>query len=155
MSSKGFTHLHLHTQYSLLDGAVAFDKLFARCKELGMESVAITDHGNMFGAVEFYQKAKAEGIKPIIGIEAYIAPGSRFDKAGSGGSGIKDAAYHLLLLAENTTGYKNLLKLSSQAYTEGFYYRPRIDKEILAEYNEGIICTSACIGGSGALSSGK
>ena len=144
MAGKGFTHLHLHTQYSLLDGAIAFDKLFSRCKELEMESVAITDHGNMFGAIEFYTKAKKAHIKPIIGIEAYIAPGSRFDKQKGG---IKDNSYHLLLLAENTVGYHNLLKLSSAGYTEGFYYRPRIDKEILAQCNEGIICTSACIGG--------
>ena len=144
MSGKGFTHLHLHTQYSLLDGAISFGKLFDRCKELGMESVAITDHGNMFGAVEFYREAQAAGIKPIIGMEAYVAPASRFEKSSSG---IKDTAYHLILLAENITGYKNLLKLSSMAYTEGFYYRPRIDKEILKEYNEGLICTSACISG--------
>lgn len=144
MSGDGFTHLHLHTQYSLLDGAIAFGKLFDRCKELGMESVALTDHGNMFGAVEFYKEAKAAGIKPIIGMEAYIAPGSRFDK--SQGK-IKDSSYHLILLAENITGYKNLLKLASAAYTEGFYYRPRIDKEILKEYSEGLICTSACISG--------
>lgn len=148
MSQKGFTHLHLHSQYSLLDGAVRFDDLFARCKELGMDSVAITDHGNMFGVVDFYTKAHKAGIKPIIGIEAYVAPGSRFDKQGSGG--IKDAAHHLVLLAENNTGYKNLLKLASIGYTEGFYYRPRIDKESLAEYSEGLICTSACISGEPA-----
>ena len=144
MAKKGFSHLHLHTQYSLLDGAVAPAKLFKRCKELGMESVAITDHGNMFGAVDFYTRARSAGIKPIIGIEAYIAPGSRLDKQKTG---IKDAAFHLLLLAENAAGYHNLLKLSSAGYTEGFYYRPRIDKEILAEHSDGIICTSACISG--------
>ena len=144
MSGKGFTHLHLHTQYSLLDGAVSFSKLFDRCKELGMDAVALTDHGNMFGAVEFYRQALEAGIKPIIGIESYVAPGSRFEKSKTG---IKDAAYHLVLLAENTAGYKNLLKLASLAYTEGFYYRPRIDKEILKEFNEGIICTSACLSG--------
>jgi len=144
MSGKGFTHLHLHSQYSLLDGAIGFDKLLARCKKLTMDSVAVTDHGNMFGALEFYIKAKAAGIKPIIGIEAYIAPASRFDRQKCG---IKDASYHLLLLAENNTGYKNLLKLSSIGYTEGFYYRPRIDKQILSELNEGLICTSACLGG--------
>ena len=144
MTDKGFAHLHLHTQYSLLDGAVSLKKLFARCKELGMDSVAMTDHGNMFGAIEFYTGAIKAGIKPIIGIEAYIAPGSRLDKQKSS---IKDSSSHLILLAENTTGYKNLLKLSSSGFTEGFYYRPRIDKEILKEFNEGIICTSACIGG--------
>ena len=144
MAEKGFTHLHLHTQYSLLDGAVAPKKLFARCKELGMGSVAITDHGNMFGAVDFYTKAKAAGIKPIIGIEAYIAPDSRFDRQKSSA---KEASSHLVLLAETTEGYYNLLKLTTASYTEGFYYKPRIDKELLAQYSKGIICTSACIGG--------
>ena len=144
MSQKGFTHLHLHSQYSLLDGAIRFDKLFERCKDLNMNSVAVTDHGNMFGAVEFYTKAKAAHIKPIIGIEAYIAPASRFDKQKSS---ISDAAYHLILLAENDTGYQNLLKLASAGYLEGFYYRPRIDKELLAQLNEGLIATSACLKG--------
>jgi len=145
MAHKGFTHLHLHTQYSLLDGAITCEQLFARCKELGMDSVAITDHGNMFGAIEFYTKALAGEVKPILGIEAYIAPGSRLDK--SGGGGVKENAYHLLLLAENNAGYRNLLKLSSIGFTEGFYYRPRIDKEVLAQFSEGLICTTACIGG--------
>jgi DNA polymerase-3 subunit alpha len=144
MANKGFTHLHLHSQYSLLDGAIAFGKLFKRCKKLNMESVAVTDHGNMFGAVEFYTKAMAAHIKPVIGIEAYIAPGSRFDRKKTS---ITDAAYHLILLAENNAGYQNLLKLTSSGYLEGFYYRPRIDKEILAELNEGLICTSACLKG--------
>ncbi len=144
MSGKGFTHLHLHSQYSLLDGAITFEKLFKRCKQLEMDSVAVTDHGNMFGAVEFYTKAKAENIKPILGIEAYIAPGSRFEKQKVT---ISDASYHLVLLAQNNSGYKNLLKLSSAGFLEGFYYRPRIDKEILAELNEGVICTTACIKG--------
>ncbi len=144
MSGKGFTHLHLHSQYSLLDGAITFDKLLKRCKELQMESVAVTDHGNMFGAIEFYTKAHAAKIKPIIGIEAYVAPGRRFDRQKTS---IGDAAYHIILLAENNTGYQNLLKLASAGYTEGFYYRPRIDKEILAELNEGLICTSACLKG--------
>jgi len=144
MANKGFTHLHLHSQYSLLDGAITFDKLFKRCKQLQMDSVAVTDHGNMFGAVEFYTKAIAAHIKPILGIEAYIAPRSRFDKQRTS---ITDAAYHLILLAENNTGYHNLLKLASAGYTEGFYYRPRIDKEILAEFNEGLIATSACLKG--------
>jgi len=143
-SLTGFTHLHLHSQYSLLDGAIAFDKLLKRCKELQMDSVAVTDHGNMFGAVEFYTKALDKHIKPIIGIEAYIAPGSRLDRTKTS---IADAAYHLILLAENNTGYQNLLKLASAGYTEGFYYRPRIDKEILAELNEGLIATSACLKG--------
>ncbi|MGD8787795.1 MAG: DNA polymerase III subunit alpha, partial [Phycisphaerales bacterium] len=144
MANKGFTHLHLHSQYSLLDGAITFDKLLKRCKKLNMESVAVTDHGNMFGAVEFYTKATAAHIKPIIGIEAYIAPGSRLDRTKTR---IADAAYHLVLLAQNNTGYQNLLKLASTGYLDGFYYRPRIDMEILTELNEGLICTSACLKG--------
>ncbi|MBN1796508.1 MAG: DNA polymerase III subunit alpha [Sedimentisphaerales bacterium] len=144
MPCKGFTHLHLHSKYSLLDGAIRYEQLFDRCRQYGMDSVAVTDHGNMFGAVEFYTKAHSAGIKPIIGIEAYVAPKSRLNRQKSG---ISDAAYHLILLAENIAGYKNLLKLASAAYLEGFYYRPRIDKEILAEFNEGLICTSACLKG--------
>jgi len=144
MSGKGFTHLHLHSQYSLLDGAISLDKLLKQCAKLGMESVAVTDHGNMFGAIEFYTKAAAAQIKPILGIEAYIAPGSRFDRTKTS---ISDAAYHLILLAQNNAGYQNLLKLASTGFLDGFYYRPRIDKEILAELNEGLICTSACIKG--------
>ena len=146
--NKGFTHLHLHSQYSLLDGAISFEKLFARCKDLGMDSVAVTDHGNMFGAIEFYTKAIAANIKPIIGIEAYIAPHSRLDRTKTS---ISDAAYHLILLAQNITGYQNLLKLASTGYIDGFYYRPRIDKQILAECNEGLIATSACIKGELAM----
>ncbi len=144
MANKGFTHLHLHSQYSLLDGAITFDKLLKQCKKLDMDSVAVTDHGNMFGAVEFYTKAIAAHIKPIIGIEAYIAPGSRFDRTKTR---IADAAYHLVLLAQNNTGYQNLLKLASTGYLDGFYYRPRIDMEILTELNDGLICTSACMKG--------
>jgi DNA polymerase-3 subunit alpha len=144
MADKGFTHLHLHTQFSLLDGAIVPDKLFGRCKEMGVDSVAITDHGNMFGVVDFYTAALAAEIKPIIGIEAYIAPDSRFNRQKSS---ISEAAYHLILLAENNTGYRNLLKLASIGYTEGFYYRPRIDKEVLAEFNEGLICSTACMKG--------
>ncbi len=142
--NKGFTHLHLHSQYSLLDGAITFEKLFERCKELGMDSVALTDHGNMFGAIEFYTKALAAHIKPIIGIEAYIAPNSRLGRTKTS---ISDAAYHLILLAQNNTGYQNLLKLATIGYTEGFYYRPRIDKAILEELNEGLIASSACLKG--------
>ncbi|HEV56323.1 MAG TPA: DNA polymerase III subunit alpha [Phycisphaerales bacterium] len=145
MADQGFTHLHLHTQYSLLDGAIALKRLFGRVKELGMEAVAITDHGNMFGAIDFYTRAQAAGVKPILGIEAYIAPKSRFDKSGGGGG--KENAYHLILLAETLVGYRNLLKLASIGFTEGFYYRPRIDKEVLAELHEGLICTTACIAG--------
>ena len=144
MSEKGFSHLHLHTQYSLLDGAIVPEKLFARCAADGQTSAAITDHGNMFGVIDFYLAARAANIKPIIGIEAYISPDSRHNKQKSS---ISDAAYHLILLAENNAGYKNLLKLASIGYTEGFYYRPRIDKEILAELNEGLICSTACLKG--------
>jgi len=141
MSNKEFTHLHLHSKYSLLDGAIAFDRLLKRCGQLQTHAVAVTDHGNLFGAVEFYTKAHAAHIKPVLGIEAYVAPRSRFDRQKSS---ITDAAYHLILLAENNTGYQNLLKLASIGYTEGFYYRPRIDKEVLAELNAGLIATSAC-----------
>jgi DNA polymerase-3 subunit alpha len=144
MTEQGFVHLHLHTQYSLLDGAISCERLFARCKALGMDTVAMTDHGNLFGAIDFYISAKSAGVKPILGIEAYIAPESRFEKKGGG---IKENAYHIILLAENNAGYKNLLKLASIGYTEGFYYRPRIDKEVLAQYNEGLICTTACVKG--------
>jgi DNA polymerase-3 subunit alpha len=144
MPGKGFTHLHLHSQYSLLDGAISFDRLLKRCKDLGMDTVAVTDHGNMFGAVEFYSKATERHIKPIIGMEAYVAPTSRFDRTKTT---IADAAYHLILLAENNTGYQNLLKLASIGYLEGFYYRPRIDKQILAELNEGLIATTAFLKG--------
>ena len=154
MSHGGFTHLHLHSQYSLLDGAISFEKLLDRCAELRMEAVAVTDHGNMFGAVEFYTKAMAAGIKPLLGIETYIAPASRPDRTKPS---ISYAAYHLILLAENIAGYRNLLKLTSAAYTEGFYYRPRIDKEILAQCNEGLICATACLKGEvpAALAAGN
>jgi DNA polymerase-3 subunit alpha len=144
MTVKDFTHLHLHSQYSLLDGAISFDNLLKRCRKLQMDSVAVTDHGNLFGVIEFYTKAIASHIKPIIGIEAYIAPGSRHERTKTN---IGDAAYHLILLAENNTGYRNLLRLASTAYLDGFYYRPRIDKEVLAECSEGLIATSACLKG--------
>jgi DNA polymerase-3 subunit alpha len=154
MAGKGFTHLHLHSQYSLLDGAIKFDGLLKRCGKLGMDSVAVTDHGNMFAAIEFYTKARAAHIKPILGIEAYVAPGSRFNRTKTS---IADAAYHLILLAENDAGYRNLLQLASVGFVDGFYYRPRIDKEILAEHNEGLICTSACLKGevAAALAAGN
>ncbi len=144
MSDNGFVHLHLHSQYSLLDGGISIDDLIARVKELGMDTVALTDHGNMFGAIEFYTKAKSAGIKPIIGMEAYVAPDTRFDRSKSSS---KEASYHLVLLAQNQQGYKNLMKLSSIGYTEGFYYKPRIDKEVLKKYNEGLFASSACLGG--------
>ncbi len=139
-----FVHLHLHTQYSLLDGAIRFDRLFKAANDYRMPACAITDHGNMFGAAQFYLEAGLSNIKPIIGCEAYIAPRSRHDQKRVKG---EDIAYHVVLLAMNTTGYQNLLKLISLAHLEGFYYQPRIDREILTEYNEGLICLTACIKG--------
>lgn len=141
-----FVHLHNHTHFSLLDGAIEVKKLLHRAAELKFSSLAITDHGNMFGVLDFYLEAKKLGIKPIIGMEAYIAPESRFEKK-STGKGFKQNSFHLLLFAKNNTGYKNLMKLSSLAFTEGFYYRPRIDKEILKKYHEGLIAASACMKG--------
>jgi DNA polymerase-3 subunit alpha len=141
-----FAHLHLHTQYSLLDGAIKHNPLFERAKALGQEAIAMTDHGNLFGAVEFYEKARANGIKPIIGCEAYIAGGSRFDKEKRerDASGF-DAISHQLLLATSETGYRNLMFLVSKAYLEGFYYKPRIDLDLLKKHNEGLITTSGCL----------
>src|SRR5918997_900550 len=138
-----FVHLHVHTHYSLLDGACRVDKLVKQTKALGMDSIAITDHGCMFGVVEFFNECKKEGVKPILGMEAYMAPGDRRERQAVAG----EAAYHLLLLAENLEGHKNLLKLSSTAYRDGFYYKPRIDKEVLKELKGGLIATSACLGG--------
>ena len=138
-----FTHLHVHTEYSLLDGAIRIKDLVKKVKENGMEAVTITDHGNMFGAIELYKECKKEGIKPILGCEVYVAPRSRLEKQGK----IDSEPNHLILLAMNNTGYKNLIKLVSLGYTEGFYYKPRIDMEILKKYNEGIIALSACIAG--------
>ncbi|MDP3052908.1 MAG: DNA polymerase III subunit alpha [bacterium] len=138
-----FVHLHTHSHYSLLDGLAKIDDLINRAKELGMEALAITDHGNLYGAIEFYQKAKKAGIKPIIGVEAYLASQSRFDKR----SRIDDRPYHLILLAQNKTGWLNLLQLVTKSNLEGFYYKPRIDKELLAQHHEGIIATSACLSG--------
>ena len=138
-----FTHLHVHTEYSLLDGSNKIKEMVARVKELGMDSVAITDHGVMYGVIDFYRAAMAAGIRPIIGCEVYVAPGSRFDKKGQ-----QDNKYnHLVLLAENNTGYHNLMKLVSRGFTEGFYYKPRVDMEVLREYQEGIISLSACLAG--------
>ncbi len=138
-----FTHLHVHTEYSLLDGSAKISELVKRAKELGMESLAITDHGAMFGVIDFYKACKDEGIKPIIGCEVYVAPKSRFDKS----SRENVSYYHLVLLAENMEGYQNLIKLVSLGYTEGFYYKPRVDEEILRKYHSGIIATSACLAG--------
>ena len=141
-----FTHLHVHTEYSLLDGSAKIKELVARAKELGMDSLAITDHGVMFGVIDFYRAAKAEGIKPIIGCEVYVAPGSRFEKEG-GKAADDDRYFHLVLLAENDTGYHNLMKIVSKGFIDGFYYKPRVDYEVLREYHEGIIALSACLAG--------
>ena len=139
-----FVHLHVHTEYSLLDGSNKIKEYVARVKELGMNSAAITDHGVMYGVIDFYREARAQGIKPVLGCEVYVAPGSRFDKEAAGG---EDRYYHLVLLAENNQGYQNLMKIVSTGFVEGFYYKPRVDKEVLRKYHEGIICTSACLAG--------
>ena len=139
-----FTHLHVHTEYSLLDGSNKIKEYVARVKELGMDSAAITDHGVMYGVIDFYRAAREAGINPILGCEVYVAPGSRFDReVGSG----DDRYYHLVLLAENNQGYSNLMKIVSKAFVEGFYYKPRVDLELLEKYHEGIIALSACLAG--------
>ena len=138
-----FAHLHVHTEYSLLDGASRIKELVRRTKELGMDSVAMTDHGVMYGAVRFYKEAKAQGIHPVIGCEVYLAPRMRQERAEVGGQ----RYYHLILLAENELGYRNLVQLVSLANIEGYYYKPRIDKELLRRYHEGIIALSACVAG--------
>src|SRR5438552_7877077 len=143
-----FVHLHLHTEYSLLDGASRPDQLAKRVAQLGMPACAITDHGNMFGAIEFSDAMKKAGVKPIIGCEMYVAYGSRFDKAGveeqAADAGSNN---HLIVLAATDAGYKNLVKLVSAGYTDGFYYKPRIDKELLREHREGLIVLSSCLKG--------
>ena len=139
-----FTHLHVHTEYSLLDGSSKIKELTARAKELGMDSLAITDHGVMYGVIDFYRAAKEVGIKPVLGCEVYVAPGSRFDRENTGG---EDRYYHLVLLAENDQGYKNLMKIVSKGFVEGFYYKPRVDYEVLETYHEGVIALSACLAG--------
>lgn len=139
-----FTHLHVHTEYSLLDGSSKIKELTARVKELGMDSIAITDHGVMYGVIDFYKAAKEAGIKPIIGCEVYVTPGSRFDRDNVSG---EDRYYHLVLLAENNQGYQNLMKIVSKGFVDGFYYRPRVDDELLKTYHEGIIALSACLAG--------
>ncbi len=139
-----FTHLHVHTEYSLLDGSNKIKEYVARVKELGMNSAAITDHGVMYGVIDFYKEAKAAGINPVLGCEVYVAPNSRFDRETSHGD---DRYYHLVLLAENNQGYQNLMKIVSKGFIEGYYYKPRVDMEVLAEYHEGIIALSACLAG--------
>ncbi len=139
-----FAHLHVHTEYSLLDGSNKIKEYVSRVKELGMTAAAITDHGVMFGVIEFYKAAKAAGINPVLGCEVYVAPNSRFDREASHGD---DRYYHLVLLAENNTGYQNLMKIVSKGFVEGYYYRPRVDMEVLRQYHEGIIALSACLAG--------
>ena len=154
MQHTNFVHLHLHSQYSLLDGAIRLDDLIAKAGEYGMPAVAATDHGNMFGAIEFYGKCTAAGIKPIIGAEVYVAPGSRFVKeSGKGYDGVNN--FHLILLCENLKGYRNLSRLVSAGFKEGFYYKPRIDKELLSECSEGLIALSACLKGEVAYLCGR
>ena len=143
MPGDSFVHLHLHTEYSLLDGAIRMKELMKKAAEFKMPAVAITDHGNLFGAIEFYQEAKRAGIKPIIGCEAYIAPGSHKDRPGSR----RDAAYHFTLMAENESGYRNLVKLLTAAHLDGFHYVPRIDKELLSAHSAGLIGLSGCLAG--------
>ncbi|MDD4874419.1 MAG: PHP domain-containing protein, partial [Dehalococcoidales bacterium] len=137
-----FTHLHVHTEYSLLDGMCQIPQLVAGAKEMGMESLAITDHGVMHGAIQFFKAAKDAGIKPIIGCEVYIASGSRFSQTPA-----DKQSYHLVLLAKNSTGYHNLIQLITKANLEGFYYRPRMDKELLEKHHEGLVALSACLAG--------
>lgn len=137
-----FTHLHVHTEYSLLDGMSRISQLVSRAKEFGMESLAITDHGVMYGVIEFYQAAKKAGINPIIGCEVYIAQDSRFNRDAKG----RDTS-HLILLAKNQTGYQNLIQLTTKAHLESFYYKPRIDKELLEQYHQGLVALTSCIGG--------
>ena len=139
-----FTHLHVHTEYSLLDGSNKIKEYVARVKELGMNSAAITDHGVMYGVIDFYKAAKEAGINPIIGCEVYVAPNSRFDRENVHG---EDRYYHLVLLAENNTGYNNLMKIVSKGFVDGYYYKPRVDMEVLRQYHEGIIALSACLAG--------
>ena len=144
MKQPDFVHLHVHTQYSLLDGMIRLHDLFQKAKEYGMPAIAITDHGNMFGVIDFYKQAQANGIKPIIGCELYVAPRSRFDKTPSA---IGESTRHLVVLVKDMDGYKNLMKLTSAAHIEGFYYRPRVDKELLRECSKGLIASSACLHG--------
>ena len=138
-----FVHLHVHTEYSLLDGSNKIKEYVSRVRELGMNAAAITDHGAMYGCIDFYKECLAQGIKPILGCEVYVAPGSRFDKEAGGGA----RYHHLVLLAENDTGLANLTKIVSRGYVDGFYYKPRVDKELLRELHEGIIASSACLAG--------
>ncbi|MEY3481945.1 MAG: polymerase subunit alpha, partial [Verrucomicrobiota bacterium] len=144
MSVPQFAHLHLHTEYSMLDGSVRISDLMAKVSALGMPAVAMTDHGVLYGAVEFYKEARKAGIKPVLGCELYVAPGSMHEKKASSG---KEAAFHLTVLAENDEGWANLVKLVTAGHLEGFYYKPRVDKELLARHSKGLICLSGCLKG--------
>src|SRR5579871_3125279 len=144
MPERSFVHLHCHSHYSLLDGASRVPELVARAKELGMNALALTDHGNLYGAIEFYRECKAAGLNPILGYEAYVAPNSRFEREARRRG---DAGFHLTLLAQNRTGFRNLVRLASLAFLEGYHYVPRIDKELLAAHKEGLICLSGCASG--------
>src|SRR5256885_9635535 len=141
MADRPFVHLHCHTHYSLLDGASRVPELVAHAKELGMNAIAMTDHGNLFGAIEFYKECTDAGIKPIVGYEAYVAPTTRTDRTMKKRG---ESGYHLTLLAQNLAGFKNLVKMASIAYLEGYHYIPRIDKELLEAHSDGIICLSGC-----------
>ena len=152
MEHSNFIHLHVHSQYSLLDGAIRFEEACDLAKKYRMTALALTDHGNMFGVIEFYQMAIKHGIKPIVGCEIYVAPGSRFEKKPVEGV---EGAYHLTLLVKNRTGYFNLIKLASLAQLEGFYYKPRVDKELLSQCNEGLIALSGCLKGEIASHAGR
>ena len=143
MPQSPFVHLHLHTQYSLLDGAIRLNDLIERAKEFEMNAVSMTDHGNIFGAVDFYEKATKAGLKPILGCELYVAPGSRLEKTHSRGQ----SNYHLVLLCKDIQGYRNLCTLLTKAYFEGFYYKPRVDRELLESHHQGLIALSACLHG--------
>ena len=143
MAHADFVHLHLHTEYSLLDGACRLDRLMDKAHELKFPALAITDHGVLYGAIDFYEAAREQGIKPIIGCEVYVAPGSRLEKKTSTGG--RDVYHHLVLLAKDEVGYKNLIQLTTAAHLEGYYYKPRIDKELLAAHKEGLIALSGCL----------
>ncbi|MBQ8062579.1 MAG: PHP domain-containing protein [Clostridia bacterium] len=138
-----FTHLHVHSEYSLLDGACRVPELVARAKELGQDTLALTDHGVMYGAVAFYKTCQKAGIKPVLGVEAYVVAGSHLDKAGP----LANERHHLVLLCENNEGYENLMKLVSLSFTEGFYRKPRVDRELLRKYHKGLIALSGCLAG--------
>ena len=144
MTAKAdFVHLHVHSEYSLLDGAARLKKLVDRAAGLGFPAIALTDHGNLFGAIDFYEHARAAGIKPILGCELYVAPGNRFERAPTDGQ--YEGANHVTVLVRNQTGYRNLIKLVSKGFLEGFYYKPRVDKELLAQHADGLLILSGCL----------